>query len=65
MPKIKNKITMEQSLQEEIEKYRPQKLRVKVYLDFDEHNYIIADVKFCYGEEEFNPLEDDKNIKIK
>lgn len=65
MPKIKNKITMEQSLQEEIEKYRPQKLRVKVYLDFDEHNYIIADVKFCYGEDEFNPLEDEKNIKIK
>ena len=65
MPKIKNKITMEQSVQEEIEKYRPQKLRVKVYLDFDEHNYIIADVKFCYGEEEFNPLEDEKNIKIK
>ena len=65
MPKIKNKITMEQSLQEEIEKYRPQKLRVKVYLDFDEHNYIIADVKFCYGEEEFNPLEEEKNIKIK
>jgi SNF2 family DNA or RNA helicase len=65
MPKIKNKIKMEQSLQEEIEKYRPQKLRVKVYLDFDEHNYIIADVKFCYGEEEFNPLEEEKNIKIK
>ena len=65
MPKIKNKITMEKSLQDEIEKYRPQKLRVKVYLDFDEHNYIIADVKFCYGEDEFNPLEEEKNIKIK
>ena len=65
MPKIKNKIIMEKSLQEEIEKYRPQKLRVKVYLDFDEHNYIIADVKFCYGEDEFNPLEDEKNIKVK
>ena len=65
MPKIKNKIIMEQSVQEEIEKYKPQKLRVKVYLDFDEHNYAIADVRFCYGEEEFNPLEDEKNIKIK
>ena len=65
MPKIKNKISIEPELQEEIEKYRPKKLRVKVYLDFDEHNYIIADVQFCYGEEEFNPLEDDKNIKIK
>ena len=64
MPKIKNKITMEKTLADEIEKYRPQKLRVKVYLDFEEHNYIIADVRFCYGEDEFNPL-DDKNIKIK
>jgi len=65
MPKIKNKIAMEKGLEEEIEKYRPQKLRVKVYLDFDEHNYIIADVKFCYGTDEFNPLEEEKNIKIK
>lgn len=65
MPKIKNKIIIEQNVQEEIEKYRPKKLSVKVYLDFDEHNYIIADVKFCYGEEEFNPLESEKNIKIK
>ena len=65
MPKVKNKISMEQSVQEEIEKYRPKNLRVKVYLDFDEHNYIIADVQFCYGDEEFNPLEDEKNIKIK
>ena len=65
MPKIKNKIIIEKDLQEEIEKYRPQKLRIKVYLDFDEYNYIRADVKFCYGEEEFNPLEDEKNIKIK
>ena len=30
---------------------------------FDENDYVIADVKFCYGDEEFNPLE--KNIKIK
>ena len=65
MPKIKNRITMEKSVEEEIEKYRPQKLQVKIFLDFDEHNYIIADVKFCYGEDEFNPLEDEKNIKIK
>ncbi len=65
MPKIKNRITMEKSVEEEIEKYRPQKLQVKIFLDFDEHNYIIADVRFCYGEDEFNPLEDEKSIKIK
>ena len=31
-------------------------------MDIDKNDYIIADVKFCYGEEEFNPLEE--NIKI-
>lgn len=65
MPKIKNKITMEETVEKEIEKYRPEKLQVKVFLDFDEHNYIIADVKFCYGEDEFNPLENEKDIRIK
>ncbi len=63
MPKIKNKIIMQEDTKKQIEKYKPQKLGVKIFLDFDEHNYIIANVKFCYGEEEFNPLE--QNIKIK
>ena len=49
--------------EEEIEEYKPKNLGVKVYLDFDENDYVIADVKFCYGDEEFNPL--DENIKIK
>lgn len=40
----------------------PQKLGVKVYLEFNEKNYIIAKVMFCYGENEFNPLEENPNI---
>ena len=27
------------------------------FLDFDENEHIIADARFCYGEEEFNPLQ--------
>ena len=26
-------------------------------MDFDENDHIIADARFCYGEEEFNPLQ--------
>lgn len=63
MPKIENNIKMEGIKEEEIEQYRPEKLAVKVFLDFDENNFLIADVKFCYGEEEFNPLEEQVKIK--
>ena len=61
MPRVGNCIKLNNINEEEIEQYKH--LGVKVYLDFDDNDYIIADVKFCYGDEEFNPLE--KNIKIK
>lgn len=38
----------------------PKKLGVKIYLDYDVANNITADIKFCYGEEEFNPLLEQK-----
>ena len=62
MPKIEKIVKIRGILPSEIEKYRPQKLGVKIYLDFDENNFLVADVKFCYGDEEFNPL--DTNAKI-
>ena len=62
IPKVKNAIKFEDISDQDIEKYKPKKLVVKVFLDFDENNYIVADVKFCYENEEFNPLEE--NIKI-
>lgn len=55
-PKLKNYIELKDSLREELEKYIPKELGVKVYLDYDNQNRIIADIKFCYGKEEFNPL---------
>jgi len=63
MPKVGNCIKLKDIAEEEIEEYKPKNLGVKVYLDFDQNDYVIADVKFCYGNEEFNPLE--KNINIK
>ena len=44
--------------EEEIEKYKPKPLEVKVYLDFDKNNYLIADVEFIYGENKINPLDE-------
>ena len=63
MPRVGNCIKLKNISEDEIEEYKPKNLGIKVYLDFDENDYVIADVKFCYGNEEFNPLE--KNINIK
>ena len=65
MPRVKNAIKIDEDIQEELIKYKPEKLGVKVFLDFDENEYIIADVRLCYGENEFNPLnqEEEKNFR--
>lgn len=59
-PKVKKSMEISKLNEEEIEKYIPQELYVKVYLDYDNRNYITADIKFVYGEEEFNPLLEQK-----
>lgn len=61
IPKVKDAIVMENIPEEEIEQYKPKNLETKVYLDFDKNDFLIAEVKFIYGENEFNPL----NEKIK
>ena len=44
--------------------YKPEKLDAKLYLDFNEKGYIIASIKFCYDNYEFNPLEEEpENLK--
>lgn len=62
MPKVKNAIVMENITEEEMEPYRPKKLQVKIFLDFDKNDFLIAEVKFAYEEKEFNPL--DENLKL-
>lgn len=57
MPKVKNSIIMKNIKEEEIEKYRPKELIVKMFLDFNKSDYLVADVKFCYEQNEFNPLD--------
>lgn len=58
MPKVKNRIKLENVTEEELEEYKPKPLEVKVYLDFDKNNYLIADVEFIYGENKLNPLDE-------
>lgn len=57
MPKVKNSIIMKNIKEEEIEKYKPKELIVKMFLDFNKSDYLVADVKFCYEQNEFNPLD--------
>lgn len=58
IPKVKNAIVMENISEEEIEQYKPKELEVKVYLDFDENDFLIAELRFVYDENEFNPLNE-------
>ena len=64
MPKVKNAIKMGNVDLTEIEKYKPKELGVKVFLDFDINDYVIAEVKFCYDDIEFNPLDEKQKISI-
>ena len=62
-PTTKKYINLDKLSEEEIEKYVPKELYVKVYLDYDKNNFITADIKFEYGEYSFNPLMEN-NIQI-
>lgn len=61
VPKIKDNFEIKNIDKEQIEKYMPKDLYVKIFLDYNEKGYIIADVKFCYGNVEFNPI---KNVNL-
>lgn len=54
-PNIKSKIEIEKTY-EQLKEYIPQVLKTKLFLDFDNRNYLIADLKFCYSDLEFNPI---------
>lgn len=59
-PKVKKNISLEKMPQNEIEHYVPKDLFVKLYLDFNELNYIVAEVEFVYGDTKFNPFLQEK-----
>ena len=56
-PNIKDEIKIEKSIFENLKKYIPQTLIPKLYLDFDNRKYLTANLKFCYDEIEFNPID--------
>ncbi|MBR3249725.1 MAG: DEAD/DEAH box helicase [Clostridia bacterium] len=64
MPKIKSDIEIKEKDRTEIIKYLPKKVKARLYLDFDENNYLIANLKFVYDEKEYNPLEDEIKKQI-
>ena len=65
IPNIGNIIRIQGFEESEIEEYIPKRLTTKVFLDFDNNDFIIADVKFNYEDIEFNPLEDNISNDIK
>lgn len=63
LPKLKETLEFKGIDERQIAQYKPKKLNVKMFFDFDENEHILADAKFCYGEEEFNPLQQKIDIK--
>ena len=61
-PKVGDAIEVDDVLENEIKMYKPKELIVKIFLDYDANDYLIADVKFIYENNAFNPL--DEKIKI-
>lgn len=59
IPKVKEAIVIENLTEEEIEQYKPKELVTKVFLDFDKNDFLVAEIRFCYGENEFNPLNEE------
>ena len=62
LPKIKTLVNVE-CKSEVIKKYKAESLNTKIYLDINELGSIIAEVKFCYLNNEFNPFLDMSKIK--
>jgi len=58
IPRVKDAIEIEDIPENEIQKYKPKKLIVKLFLDFDENDYLVGEVKFVYENNKFNPLDE-------
>lgn len=60
-PYIRENIEIEEKDYKEIKQYIPKELEAKMFLDYNEHKYIIAEIKFVYGDIEINPLDLSEN----
>lgn len=59
-PSIKGNLQISGEQYQKIKKYIPAELYAKLFLDYNEKNYILADVRFVYDNIEVNPLENQK-----
>lgn len=64
VPKIKKNIDSKILESDEIKKYIPKDLGVKLFLDFNISGDVIANVKFCYPEFEFNPFNPAEKVDM-
>jgi len=62
LTKIPEGIDISELPKEDIEKYIPKKLSVKIMLDINKQGFIELEFTFCYGDFEFNPLENEPEI---
>ncbi len=62
-PVIKNNLNIGEEQYKKLKKYIPAEFSAKLYLDYNDKNYIIADVRFLYEDVEINPLANEKEIK--
>ena len=63
LPNMKTYIDVE-CKSEFVNKYRAESLATKIYLDIDTSGSIIAEVKFCYLDKEFNPFLNQNDMKF-
>jgi len=64
VPKVKKNIDSDKLEASEVEKYIPKDLSVKLFLNFNELEDIVANVKFCYSQYEFNPFDINEKIDV-
>lgn len=57
IPAMKDNFSLNKIDKESLEKYLPKELKVKVFLDINQSNFVTADVKFKYDNFEFSPFE--------
>ena len=63
-PNIKESTKISKQVYENVKKYIPQDLDIKLFLDFDNRNYLIANLKFCYDNIEINPIDKQENNSV-
>ena len=59
-PKMQGKVIQKGIDSAIVKRCIPKKLGVKIYLDYNQNDYITAEIKFCYGVQEINPFLEQK-----